>query len=64
LRSAGVTYPDDMADFVMLAYHRRLHEKPVNIKELATEFKEKRKKEHQERLKKGKVIHEEVRKKN
>lgn len=64
LRSAGVTFPDDMADFLILAYHRRLHGKPIPIKELATEFREKRKKEHQERLKKGKVIHEEVRKRN
>lgn len=64
LKSAGVTFPDDMADFLILAYHRRLNAKPIGIRELATEFKEKRKKEHQERLKKGAVIHEEVRKKN
>jgi len=64
LRSAGVTYPDDMADFLILAYHRRQHEKPIPVRELATEFRERRKKEHQERLKKGKVIHEEIRKRN
>ncbi|MBL7807664.1 MAG: hypothetical protein JNN28_07620 [Saprospiraceae bacterium] len=64
LRSAGVTFPDDMADFLILAYHRRQNLKPVGIKELATEFKEKRKKEYEEAKKKGKVIHEEVRKKN
>lgn len=64
LRSAGVTFPDDMADFLILAYHRRQHGKPIPIKELASEFRERRKKEHQERLKKGKVIHEEVRKRN
>lgn len=64
LRSAGVTFPDDMADFLILAYHRRQNGKPIGIKELATDFKEQRKKEYQEKLKKGKVIHEEVRIRN
>ena len=64
LRSAGITFPDDMADFLILAYHRRLNAKPIGIKELATEFREKRKKEFEEKKKQGKVIHEEVRKKN
>lgn len=64
IRSAGITFPDDMADFLILAYHRRLNAKPVGIKELATEFKEKRKQEFEERKKKGKVIQEKVTKKN
>ncbi|HLP96732.1 MAG TPA: DUF6794 domain-containing protein [Saprospiraceae bacterium] len=64
LRSAGVTFPDDMADFLILAYHRRQNGRPIEIKQLATEFKEKRKKEYQDKMKKGKVIHEEVRKRN
>lgn len=64
LRSASITFPDDMADFLILAYHRRLNAKPIGIKELATLFKEKRKKEFEAEKKQGKVIHEEVRKKN
>jgi hypothetical protein len=44
LRSAGITYPDDMADFLILAYHKRLNDKPVQVKEMAIEFKEMRKK--------------------
>ncbi len=64
LRSAGVTFPDDMADFLILAYHRRLNGKPIEIKQLAIYFKEKRKKEHEEELKKGKVISEEKHKKD
>ena len=63
IRSAGITFPDDMADFLILAYHRRLNAKPVGIKELALEFKAKRKQEFEARRKKGKVIHEEVVKK-
>jgi len=62
LRSAGVTYPDDMADFLILAYHRHLNGKPVEIKELAKYYRETRKKEFQEEKKEGKVISEEVRK--
>lgn len=64
IRSAGITFPDDMADFLILAYHRRLNAKPIGIKELATEFKEKRKQEFDDRKKKGKVIQEQVTRKN
>ncbi len=61
LRSAGITYPDDMADFLIIAFHRHLNQRPVEVRELATYFKEKRKKEWQERLSKGQVLHREVR---
>lgn len=64
LRSAGITYPDDMADFLILAYHKRLNDKPVQIKEMATEFKEMRKKAWEQEQKEGEVIYEETRKKN
>ena len=64
LRSAGVSYPDDMADFLMLAYHRKLNGKSIEIKELATYFREKRKKEFEAEKKKGKVIQEETRKRD
>lgn len=63
LRSAGITYPDDMADFLLMAYHRKLNGKPVAIKELAIAFREKRKKEWEKEKKEGKVIYEEKRKK-
>jgi hypothetical protein len=62
LRSAGVTYPDDMADFTVIAYHRHLHGKPVDLKELAKFYRETRKKAFEEEKKEGKVIKEEVRK--
>lgn len=67
LRSAGITYPDDMADFLIVAWHRQLNGKPIEIKELVTRFKERRKQkwaaEKQEKTESGKVIHEEKRKK-
>lgn len=61
LRSAGVTYPDDMADFLILAFHRRLHDKPVVIKDLAIYFREKRKAAWKEEIKDGEVLKEETR---
>jgi len=61
LRSAGVTYPDDMADFLILAYHRHLNGHPVSIKELSIYFREKRKQEWQQRQDQGDVLKEEVR---
>lgn len=64
LRSAGVTFPDDMADFLILAYHRKLNGKPVEVKALAPVFKEKRKKEFEAEKKQGKVIQEETRKRD
>ncbi len=61
LRSAGVTYPDDMADFLILAFHRRLNDRPVVIKELAIYFREKRKAAWKEEIKDGEVLKEETR---
>jgi hypothetical protein len=62
LRSAGVTYPDDMADFLIIAYSRHINGKSVEIKSLSQYYRETRKKEFQAEKKEGKVIHEEVRK--
>jgi hypothetical protein len=53
-----------MADFLILAYSRKLNGKPVNIKELATNFRERRKKDFEKSRKQGKVIKEEKHKKN
>lgn len=62
LRELGVTYPEDMARFIIITYHRNLNRKPLNVKELVDEFIEKRRQEHLEKVEKGKVIHEETRK--
>lgn len=63
LRTAGVTYPDDMADVIILAYHRKINDQPVLLKDLVVPFKDKRQKAWQERLQQGEVISQEVRKK-
>ncbi len=58
LRSAGVSYPEDMASFLVVAWHRHLNGRPVEIKELATSFRSKRKAEWDAEMKQGKVISE------
>jgi hypothetical protein len=57
-----VTYPEDMARFIIITYHRNLNRKPLNVKELVEQFAEKRRQEHLELLEGGKIIHEETRK--
>lgn len=64
LRTAGVTFPDDMGDFIILAYHRKLNGKPVVLKDLIKQFREKRQKEFETRKKKGKIIKEEKKSKH
>ena len=59
LRSAGVTYPDDMADLIILAYHKRLHGKPIVIKELILHFKNRRNQLWLEKIEDKEVIMEE-----
>ncbi len=61
LRSAGVSYPDDMADFLILAFHRHLNGRPIGIKELATRYREIRKKEFDADRREGTVIQETTR---
>ncbi len=61
-RQMGLTHPDDMAQFIIVTYHRHLNKKPLNPKPLIEEFVNNRKSLIQNRLKKGEVIHEETRK--
>ena len=64
IRDLGITFPEDMAAFIILSYHRNLNRKELKIKEQVTYYQEKIKKEQEERLEKGKVIHEETKKVN
>jgi len=53
LREAGLSYPDDMTSFMLIAYHRYLNKRPVDAKRLIEGYKAKRKKEQEERLNKS-----------
>jgi hypothetical protein len=62
LRELGLSYPDDMARFVIITYHRNLNRKSLDVKSLIERFQNERKMQEEERLKKGTIIHEETRK--
>jgi hypothetical protein len=61
LRSAGVTYPDDMAEFLLIAYHRHLNNKPFSIKDASIQFRQERRAEFEKEQQSGKVIEEKSR---
>ncbi len=62
LRGLGVYHPEDQAALIMIAYHRNLNRKPLDIKGLVEHFQQKREAERLERLKKGTILYQEVRK--
>lgn len=62
MQDMGVHHPDDMVRFFMIAYHRNLNRKPLEIKELLQQIQEKEKLEKQERIERGTIIYEEKRK--
>lgn len=64
INEMGIYHPDDMAKFIIIAYHRSLNKKALKIEELIKTFKEKQEKEKTERLKQGTIIREETRKKS
>lgn len=63
LKGLGIHHPDDMAQFVIVSYHRNLNRKPLDVKAQIAYYQEKRAKENEERLKKGEILHQETRKK-
>jgi hypothetical protein len=63
LKEAGITFPEDQAVALIIAWHRTLNKKEINFKEIRDRLVEKRKKEHEERLRsKQTIIKEEVKK--
>jgi hypothetical protein len=61
LRELGITHPEDMAQFIIVSYHRNLNRKDLNVKEQVAAYQEKRQQEHLERASKGTVLKEETR---
>ncbi|HRI02033.1 MAG TPA: hypothetical protein PK006_13360 [Saprospiraceae bacterium] len=57
----GVSFPDDMIDLILRSYHRSLLAKPTNEDDLVKQYKDKRKKEMEEELKKKPVLKKETR---
>lgn len=61
LRELGISHPEDMAQFIIISYHRNLNRQPLDVKSQIEFYQEKRRKETEERLQKAKIIHEETR---
>ncbi len=51
MNKVGVKHPEDMADFIIVAYHRHLNKKPIEPQQLVDFFQKRREKE-KEQLKK------------
>ncbi len=60
LREAGISFPEDQAMAIIVCWHRSLNKQDINFKQVKEVLAAKRKKEREERLKKMKVIKEEV----
>ena len=58
LRKLGVSFPDDMSQFVTILYHRYLNDTDLKIKELANGYLEKVNQKHLDKLKTGHIIKE------
>jgi hypothetical protein len=63
IKGMGLSHPEDMASLVVIAYHRKLNNKDLGIKDLATNLKEERKKIF-EASRKRTILSEEIKKKN
>ena len=63
LKQMGIYHPDDMARFIIIAYHRYCNKEELKVKDLIEEFKLKQEKEKEARKNKGTIIHEEKRQK-
>lgn len=61
LRSAGVTYPDDMIRFTMIAFHRHLRQEKIDLRDLITQIREERDAAERARKLRGEILHEETR---
>lgn len=64
LKKVGVNHPDDQAKVIITAYHRYLNKKPLDIKKVADYYTEKRRKEFEEKKKKGTVLSKKVTKRD
>lgn len=63
IRKLGITYPEHMAHFIVVTFHRHLNNKDLGIKERVTFYKEKEREAYEKEKdgKKKEVIFEETR---
>lgn len=61
LNNIGLFHPEDMANFILIGYHRHLHKKSLDVKPLLEGLKAKREEIQKAEKLKGTVIHTEKR---
>jgi hypothetical protein len=64
LKGMGISFPDDMAQFLIVSYHRHLNDRPLELEDRAKSYHDLRLKEQLKRESEGTLIKEETRKKN
>ncbi len=62
LSQLGLGNPDNMVRFIIITYHRNLNKEKLEVKALIEHFQAAQQKQAEDRLKQGKIIHEERRK--
>ncbi len=61
IKSMGIHHPEDMARFIMIAYHRNLNRNPLNIRELIGSFHLKQESEKDALLQNGEILEKQTR---
>ena len=56
LKEAGLSFPDDMARLIIVSWHRKLNDRPLDVENQIRVFQEKRKQEAVEREKRKQVV--------
>lgn len=56
LNRRGLTFPDDIVEYLIISFHRHLNDKPLNSEALIDSFIEQRKKEYQTRIDSAKKL--------
>ena len=62
LKNLGISHPDDMAQFIIITYHRNLNKSKLEVKDLLDHYQMKQENLKKKRLEQGEIIHEETRK--
>ena len=62
LREVGITFPEDQAGAIILAWHRSLNKKDINFREIRDKIVAKRKKDQEDRLKNATILKEIIKK--
>ncbi|MEM1219263.1 MAG: DUF6794 domain-containing protein [Bacteroidota bacterium] len=61
IKQLGVTYPEDMSEFIVRTYHRNLNRSPLDVKTLVEEIQARRQSAIDAKKHQGTILYEETR---